>query len=145
MTSPVWRRGEDWISTDRSRLDFTVIERLLRQSYWASERSLDAMQRSCDHALCFGVYRGERQIGFCRVVTDYATFAYVADVMVAPDCRGQGIGTWLMETVVTHPELQGFRRWVLATRDAHGLYRKVGFRPLARPETFMERVSERPI
>jgi GNAT superfamily N-acetyltransferase len=139
----IWRHGDDWISTDQERLDFGFITDFLRQSYWAADRPADVVRRSCEESLCFGVYRGERQIGFCRVVTDRATFAYVADVMVAADCRGQGIATWLMETVVGHPDLQGLRRWILGTRDAHGLYEKVGFRPLAKPDIFMERVSER--
>jgi GNAT superfamily N-acetyltransferase len=143
MTPLEWRRGDDWISTDRQRLDIDLVVGWLRQSYWAADRSLATMLRSFEHALCLGVYRGQRQIGFCRVVTDYATFGYVADVILAADCRGQGVGTWLMATVVQHPDLQGFRRWILVTRDAHRLYERVGFRALAEPATFMERRNER--
>jgi GNAT superfamily N-acetyltransferase len=142
VTAGIWRRGGHWISTDRQRLDLDTVTAWLQKSYWAAGRSAVVIRKSFEHSLCFGLYHGDRQIGFCRVVTDYATFGYVADVILAPECRGQGLGTWLMETVVRHPDLQGFRRWILATRDAHGLYRRVGFRALAKSATFMERVNE---
>ena len=97
------------------------------------------MRRSIEHSLCFGVYEGGAQVGFARVVSDRATFAYLCDVFVIESRRGRGLGKLLLETIVAHPELQGLRRWLLATRDAHGLYRRFGFTELACPEIFMER------
>lgn len=135
-----WQRGEYLISTDRSRLDPGVIhDYLSNTSYWATGRSLETVMASIDHSLNFGLYEGKRQIGFARVVTDYATFAWLADVFVLEGFRGQGLGTWLVETVLSHAELQRFRRWVLATKDAHELYRQFGFVELKRPERWMER------
>ena len=135
-----WQRGEYIISTDQARLDFSVIHDFLtHSSYWAVGRSLETVKRSIEHSLSFGLYQGERQIGFARVVTDYATFAWMADVFVLEEARGQGLGTWLVEVMLSHPELQGFRRWTLATKDAHEIYRKFGFSELKRPERWMER------
>jgi GNAT superfamily N-acetyltransferase len=135
-----WHRGEYTISDDRARLDIKVIQKFLStESYWATGRSLEKVQRSIDNSLSFGVYRGEEQIGFARVVTDYATFAWLADVFVLDESRGRGLAKWLVEVIISHPRLQGFRRWVLATKDAHDLYRRYGFRELHRPERWMER------
>jgi GNAT superfamily N-acetyltransferase len=100
------------------------------------------VRRSIDHSLPFGVYRGTAQIGFARLVTDYATFAWLADVFVLPEFQGQGIGKWLIEVIVAHPRVQGLRRWVLATKDAHGLYAQYGFTPLHAPERWMDRFPE---
>ena len=97
------------------------------------------MQRSIENSLSFGVFKDGEQVGFARVVTDYATFAWLADVFILDEHRGQGLGKWLIEVIISHPDLQGFRRWVLATKDAHELYRRVGFRELHRPERWMER------
>jgi GNAT superfamily N-acetyltransferase len=134
------QRGEYSISTDRARLDLDVIyDYLSGQSYWAKGRSRETIKRSIENSLAFGVYRGERQVGFARVITDYATFAWVADVFVLDGERGRGLAKWLMEVILAHPELQGFRRWVLATKDAHELYRPFGFEELKRPERWMER------
>lgn len=135
-----WRRGDYLISTDRARLDLNMIhDYLSRESYWAQGRSLEIVRRSIENSLAFGVYCGARQAGFARVVTDYATFAWIADVFVLDEFRGQGLSKWLMEVIISHPELQGFRRWVLATKDAHELYRRYGFAELLRPERWMER------
>jgi GNAT superfamily N-acetyltransferase len=134
-----WRRGDDTISTDRARLDLAVVHGFLTTSYWAAGIPLDVVRRAVEGSLPFGVYRGERQVGFARVITDYATFAYVADVFILPEFRGQGLGHWLVRTMVAHPDLQGLRRWTLATRDAHALYRDVGFTPLVAVERWMER------
>lgn len=128
------------ISTDERRLDRDAIHEFLKGSYWAAGIPRDVLDRSIDHALCFGLYDGSRQIGFARVITDRATFAYLSDVYVLEEYRGRGLATWLMEAVLEHPDLQGLRRWMLATQDAHGLYRKVGFRDLAHPERLMEMV-----
>lgn len=97
------------------------------------------VQRSLENSLCFALLDGERQVGFARVISDYATIAYLGDVFVLPEYRRRGLGKWLIECVVGHPSLQGLRRWMLGTRDAHGLYEQFGFTPLKRPETFMER------
>ena len=130
-----WRRGEYLISTDRSRLNLGIIHDFLSTSYWAAGVPEDVVRRSVENSLVFGVYRGEEQVGFARVVTDYATFAYLADVFVLEAHRGRGVGKWLIEVVLS---LRGLRRWMLATGDAHELYRKYGFAELARAEIFME-------
>ena len=129
------------ISTDRSRLDIAYVHRYLSEEcYWSIGRSRAVVEKSIANSLCFGVYDGERQMGFARVVTDYATFAWLCDVFVDAAYRGQGIGKWLVETVVAHPELQGMRNFVLATRDAHELYRQHGgFEALPAPERWMAR------
>jgi GNAT superfamily N-acetyltransferase len=122
-----WTRNEYTISTDRARLDLDVIHGYLTRSYWAQGRSRERVSRAVDHALPFGLYLGQAQIGFARVVTDYVVLAFLADVFVLEEHRGKGLGTWLVEVVMSHPELQSVRRWSLGTRDAHGLYRKFGF------------------
>jgi GNAT superfamily N-acetyltransferase len=135
-----YRRGEYSISTDKSRLDLNVIHDFLaNSSYWAVGRKLETVKRSIEHSLAFGLYKDDGLVGFARVVTDYATFAWVADVFILEEARGQGLGTWLVEVILAHPELQGFRRWALATKDAHEIYRRFGFSELKRPERWMER------
>ena len=136
-----WQNGEYCISTDPDRLDLDVIHGFLARSYWAAGIPRETVERSIARSLPFGLYDGESQIGFARVITDHATFAYVADVFVLESHRGQGLGVWLMEVVRGHPDLQRFRRWLLATRDAHGLYRKVGFRSPEDPARYMEIVD----
>jgi GNAT superfamily N-acetyltransferase len=138
MTEAEWRRGDFLISTDRARLDRSVIHDFLKRSYWAPNVPRAVIDRSIENALCFGVYEGSRQIGFARVISDFATFAYLADVFVLESHRGQGLGVWLMETIRNHPKLQNLRRWMLVTRDAHGLYHKSGFTSLSHPERVME-------
>lgn len=135
-----WHKGEFLISTDRERLDREMIHDFLSlRSYWAKGRELDVINRGIDNSLSFGIYRGEQQVGFARVVTDYATFAWLADVFVLEEYRGKGLGKWLIEVILAHPQLQGFRRWALSTKDAHELYRDFGFNELTRPERWMER------
>jgi GNAT superfamily N-acetyltransferase len=137
-----WRRGEYLISTDRNRLNERIIhEFLAKRSYWAEGLSVDTVTRSLDNSLNFGVYKDEEQVGFARVVTDYATFAWVADVFILESYRGQGLSKWLLEVILSHPELSGFRRWVLATKDAHELYRQYGFAELRNPSRWMEKVN----
>jgi GNAT superfamily N-acetyltransferase len=131
-------RGPYTISTDVARLDIDAIHAYLTRSYWAEGIPRDLVARSIEGSLCFGLYGGSGQIGFARVITDRATFAYLCDVYVLEEHRGAGLGKWLMEAVVSHPALQGLRRFVLATRDAHGLYAKFGFKPLADPGRSME-------
>jgi GNAT superfamily N-acetyltransferase len=133
-----WRRDGFTISTDRSKLDREAIHEFLTASYWATGIPRDVVDRSIEGALCFGVFEDGRQVGFARVITDSATFAYLADVFVLESHRGRGLAAWLMECILAHPDLQGLRRWMLLTRDAHPLYRKCGFRDLAHPERVME-------
>lgn len=128
------------VDTDRSRLDVALIHAFLaEESYWARGIPLDVVQRAIEHSLCFGLYEGARQIGFARVITDRATFAYVSDVFVVASHRGRGHSKRLMSEVMAHPELQGLRRWMLITQDAQGLYERSGFTLAARPERIMER------
>ena len=134
-----WSRDGFTISTDPARLDLDAIHAFLASSYWARGIPRDVMERSIANAIPFGIYEGPRLVGFARVVTDRATIAYVGDVFVLEPWRGRGLSRWLMECVLAHPELQGFRRWLLATRDAHGLYARCGFTPLAAPDRWMER------
>ena len=133
------RQGEYSVSTDPSRLDLGTLHGFLKDSYWAREVPREVVERSVENSLCFGFYRGDEQVGFARVVTDRATFAYLADVFVVERHRGQGLGKWLMEVVLSHPELQGLRRWMLATAGAHELYRRYGFTELGKPDIFMEK------
>lgn len=133
------------ISTDKARLDIPLIHRFLSQeSYWAMNIPLDIVQRSIENSLCFGVYDGEAQVGFARLITDQATFAYLADVFVLPNYRGRGVAKRLITTISAYPTLQGLRRWVLATRDAHELYAQFGFMALDDPNLFMQRKRGRP-
>lgn len=137
-------QGAYTISTDPQRLDLDVIHENLDRSYWAAGRPRELVARSLRHSLCFGLYRGDTQVGLARVVSDYATFAWLADVFVLEEHRGQGLAKWLIATVVAHPDLAGLRRFMLATRDAHGLYSQYGFTPLATPERVMERFRNAP-
>ncbi len=134
----VQHRDDYVISTDQALLDRPVIHAFLAQTYWSPGVPPEVVDRALDHSLTFGVYKGSEQVGLARVITDFATFAYVADVFILPQFRGQGLSVWLIESVLAHPDLQGLRRWLLATLDAHGLYSKHGFKPLATPERFME-------
>ena len=134
-----WRRGEYLISTDKRRLDLPVIHNFLTTSYWATGIPIETVKESIEHSLAFGVYREDQQVGFARVITDYATFAYIGDVLILEAFRGQGLSKWLMEVIAAHPGLQGLRRWVLLTRDAHELYRKTGFTEPKNPERYMEK------
>jgi GNAT superfamily N-acetyltransferase len=130
------------ISTDKRRLDVEMIHRfLVDESYWATTRTLEQTRTAIENSLCFGVYTGDRQIAFARVVSDSATFAYVGDVFVLNEFRGRGLSKSLMERIISHPDLQGLRRWLLATRDAHGLYEQFEFSSLKFPERWMERTA----
>ena len=129
------------ISTDPARLDLDAITDMLSRAYWAQGRTRAMITRYVEHSLVFGVYDGEKQIGLARIVSDYTTFAWLCDVFIHEDYRGRGLGKWLMETILSHPELQGLRRFLLATRDAHGLYVQYGFTPLTSPERWMEKFN----
>jgi len=134
--------GADYtIDTDKARLDRALIHRFLARSHWARGIPRPVVMRAIEHSLAFGLYRGAVQIGFARVVTDHATFAYLADVFVLAPERGKGLGRWLVATVLAHPELRGLRRWLLGTRDAHELYRHCGFREPPPPFAFLERLD----
>ena len=157
LLNPAWqmhqRRGEFLVSTDRSRLDLGVIHGFLTNCYWAKGIPRETVARSLEHSLCFGIYDesgsnvaglanatrpGARQVGFGRVVSDFATFAYLADVFVLETHRERGLCKFLMECITQHPALQGLRRWILLTRDAHGLYKNFGFTPLKSADRYME-------
>ncbi len=122
-----WSRDDDFISTDPQKLDLDVIHTFLSASYWAKGISREIIQKSIEHSLVFGVYHINRQVGFARMITDYATFSYLADVFILEEMRGRGLGSWLIECIVQCPEIQGQRLWALFTRDAHWLYEKNGF------------------
>jgi len=148
-----WRRGEFLVSTDRARLDLNVVHGFLTNCYWAKGISRELVDRSIEHSLCFGIYDesgskdsglanparpGVPQVGFSRVVSDLATVAYLGDVFVLEPYRGRGLSKFLLECVTQHPALQGLRRWILLTRDAHGLYQQFGFTPLKSADRYME-------
>jgi GNAT superfamily N-acetyltransferase len=129
------------IDADKARLDIGFVHGFLVRSHWANGIPLAVLERAIAHSRAYGLYRDGRQVGFARVVTDHATFAYLADVFVDEAERGQGLGRWLIETVLADPELQGFRRWLLGTRDAHGLYQRCGFGEPPAPFSFLERLE----
>ena len=132
-------KGDYTISTDSSRMDISAIHDFLsHHSHWSRGISLDLVSRSVEHSLNFGLFYQNKQIGYARVITDYATIAYLGDVYVLPEHRGRGLSKWLMEEVMTHPDLQGLRRWILLTSDAHGLYEKYGWKKIAKPDLYME-------
>ncbi len=134
-----WTRGEYEISTDTHRLDVDAIHRFLtNESYWAAGISREIVLRAIEHSLCFGVYHRTVQVGFCRAVTDQATFALISDVFIVTDHRGKGLSKWMMQCVIGHEHLQGLRRLLLTTSDAHGLYRQFGFTEIGSPARFME-------
>jgi len=134
-----YRREEFLISTSRERLSLDLVHGFLTNCYWAKGIPREVVARSIEHALCFGIYDGQGvQVGFARVISDFATIAYLGDVFVLETHRGRGLGKWLMECIVQHPALQNLRRWILTTRDAHELYSQVGFAPVKMPERFME-------
>ncbi len=133
-----WQRGNYSISTDPKRLDLDVIHDYLKNCYWAEGIPRGTVQRSIGGSLCFGIYDDVAQVGFARVITDFATYAYLADVFVLESHRRLGLSKWLMECILAHPELQGLRRWSLVTRDAHGLYSRFGFVVPPAPERYME-------
>ena len=132
------------VTTDRSRLDLDVIHGFLTVAYWSNGVPRETVARSMEHSLCFGAFDGDRQVGFARVISDRATFAYICDVFVLESERWRGVGKSLMAAIRAHPELQGLRRWTLATRDAHGLYRQFGFGAPAHPERQMEVLDRNP-
>jgi GNAT superfamily N-acetyltransferase len=135
----IWQRSPYHLTDDPDAVDCAVVHEFLAQSYWARGIPEETVVRAIAHSLPFSLFLGRRQVGFARVVSDRATFAYLADVFVVEDQRGRGLGAWIVETVLAHPELQGLRRWLLVTRDAHALYRKFGFTAPADPAGILTR------
>ena len=129
------------ISTEREKLDIDLIHSFLNRTYWAEGIYKETIRKSIDGSLCFGVFENNKQIGFARMITDKATFAYLADVFIIEDYRGRGLSKWLMEIIMSHPELQGLRRMVLVTKDAHGLYKQFGFVPLINVDRWMQKLD----
>lgn len=134
-----WKKGSWVVTTDPARHDVDAIHAYLTRAYWCEGIPREVVERATRNSLCFGLFDGSAQIGLARVVTDYATYAYLCDVYVLESHRGRGLGKWLVECVLAHPQLQGLRRFNLATRDAHELYQQFGFQSLAKPESHMEK------
>ncbi len=130
-------KGDFKISTSKKKLRLEEIHAFLKNAYWCKNIPKSILRKSIKGSICFGVYYKKRQIGFARVVTDKATFGYLADVFILPEYQGLGLGKWLVETILNYPKFKYFRSWSLATKDAHGLYAKFGFKPLAEPENRM--------
>ena len=127
------------ISTDRSKLDVDAIHNFLStQSYWCQNIPFEKVKKSVDNSLNFGLYYKDKQIGFARIISDFSTMAYLGDVYVIPEHRGKGLSKWMMQVIMSHPELQGLRRWMLLTADAHGLYKQFGWKEIANPDRYME-------
>ena len=132
-----------YVSTDKSKLDLNVITNFLNQSYWAKGRSQDTIERSIANSLCFGVYSDEKEhVGFARVVSDFAVFAWVMDLFIIEEYRKKGLSKLLLTEIMAHPQLQNLQRWGLGTADAHGLYEQFGFKKLSKPEILMEIINK---
>lgn len=141
---PLEKEGFE-ISTDKSRLDIAMIHAYLsKESYWAKNIPLHLVQKSIEGAVCFAVYHHTRQVGFARMVSDCATFGYLADVFIIEEYRGKGLSKWLMEEIIHYPAFQPVRRWMLATKDAHGLYKQFGFTELDKPERILQKLKVNP-
>jgi len=126
------------ISTEKEKLDIELIHSFLNRTYWAEGISKETIRRSIEGSLCFGLFENDKQVGFARMITDKATFAYLADVFIIEEYRGRGLSKWLMGVIMSHPDLQGLRRMILATKDAHGLYKQFGFTPLINVDRWMQ-------
>ena len=126
------------ISTEKEKLDIDLIHSFLNRTYWAEGISKEIIRRSIEGSLCFGLFENDKQVGFARMITDKATFAYLADVFIIEEYQGRGLSKWLMEIIMSHPDLQGLRRMILATKDAHGLYKQFGFTPLINVDRWMQ-------
>jgi N-acetylglutamate synthase-like GNAT family acetyltransferase len=133
-----FQKNEYSISTNKNKLQFDVIHGFLSTSYWSPNIPMEIVKRAAENSLTFGIYKDNVQVGYARIISDYATFAYLADVFVLESERGKSLSKWLMECILQIPNLQGLRRWMLATRDAHGLYAQFGFTPLENPQMMMQ-------
>ncbi len=138
-----WHQNDFTIHTDVKRMDVEAIHRMISSAYWAKGRSLQTVKETLEHSLCFGLFQREKQIGFARVITDQTTFAYLCDVIIAEEYRGQGLGKWFMDCIMDHPVLRKGMPMLLATLDAHGLYAKYGFKPLPHPEHYMKKEGKK--
>lgn len=136
-----YTKGGFTVTTDKEKIEIDILHNFLNQSYWANGRTKQTIITSIENSLCFSMFKGEKQIGFARVITDYATFAYLCDVYIEEDYRGNGLGIWMLECILNYPNLLDLKKWLLATRDAHELYRKFGFYSLSNPEKYMEIVN----
>lgn len=139
MKKQEYRKDNFLISTNKMKLDLFFIHRFLTDSYWSRGITVDKVKNSIKNSLCFGVYDETKQVGFARVVTDYTLFGYLADVFIIEEYRGRGLSKWLIECIVNHPDIKDLRTLMLATKDAHKLYEKFGFKPLEEPERFMKK------
>ena len=137
------RKDNYMITDDPKKVDIDALAALLSTSYWASRRPRAVIEKSIFNSLCFSLYKGNIQIGFARIVTDYSTFAYLCDVIIEENYRGTGIGSWLINTIITHPDIAPLRSILIITKDAHELYRKLGFKELKKPEQYMERLNKK--
>lgn len=138
MAYPDITNGVHSVTADRQRIDLDAVHAFLTRCFWATGISRELVAKSIEHSLCFGLFDEQAQVGFARVVTDYSTYAYLCDVYVLEEYRGKGLGKWMMEFVMKHPDVQGLRRFQLVTRDAHGLYSRFGFKTPVNPERHME-------
>ena len=137
-----WHKENYRLTTDAACFDMDALYHFIsEESYWARGMPRETFERAVQHSLCFGLFEGARQIGFGRVVSDFASVAYLKDVFILQDCRGRGLSTWMMDCILSHPELRAVRRWLLVTADAQQLYGRFGFTPLTAPEQFMERIG----
>ncbi|MBW4664711.1 MAG: GNAT family N-acetyltransferase [Chroococcus sp. CMT-3BRIN-NPC107] len=134
-------RSEILLSTDNSKLDITTIHDFLKNSYWAKDVLMSVVEKAIKNSLCFGIYENSKQVGFARVISDYATSALLRDVFILDPYQGQGLGKWLIECILAYPALQDVPKWLLGTKDAHELYRRYGFENLTAPETLMIRLN----
>jgi len=132
-----FKKDEFTISTDKRKLNFRTTHNFLTNSYWSTGISLELVKKAAKNSICFGVYHRKKQIGYARVITDYVRFGYLADVFILEEYRGKGLSKWLMKTILSHPQLKGVNTWMLATKDAHGLYEKFGFKIIDEPKRFM--------
>jgi len=139
MEETEWIKDGYLVSTDKSKIDVETVHHFLSHSYWAENIPLDVVRKSIENSLCFGIYHQEKLVGFARAISDFATFAYLADVFILPEERGKGLSKWLLAIILEHPQLQALRRFTLATRDAHSLYAQFGFSLFDKPERWMQK------
>ena len=139
MEKTEWIKDGYLVSTDKSKIDVETVHHFLSRSYWAENIPLDVVRKSIENSLCFGIYHQKKLVGFARAISDFATFAYLADVFILPEERGKGLSKWLIGIILEHPQLQGLRRFTLATRDAHSLYAQFGFSLFDKPERWMQK------
>ncbi|PKL83107.1 MAG: GNAT family N-acetyltransferase [Ignavibacteriae bacterium HGW-Ignavibacteriae-3] len=136
-----FKKGKYLISSDKRKLQIKTIHNFLTNAYWSKGIMIERVRKAIEGSLCFGVYHEKEQVGFVRVVTDYANFGYIADVFIIENYRGKGLSVWLLKCILNLPELKDIKSWMLATKDAHGLYSKFGFEQLKKPQKFMQKIN----